>query len=262
MAGLQSVLSHLELLARVTEVVDSPEAERSAYLRLARDGRVDGMVIVDLRDDDPRFDAGQEAGLAFASLGPAPQPTTMPVLVYDETAGHRRRGVAPGGLGHHAGRPGRRAAGGARAAAATGALPEAVPGARHRRRAVGRERLHGAGRPDGDRRSCSTRKPGPTAIVYSNDLMAVAGMGAAFARRAAHPRRHLDRGLGRHHVSQYLHPALSTVTQHPFEDGRMAATLLLEAIEGREFARAACPRPIPVFRPRASTGPAPRRPRR
>src|SRR5690349_5060378 len=45
MAGLQSVLSNSQY-SLVTEVVDSEEAERGAYLRLARDGRVDGMVIV------------------------------------------------------------------------------------------------------------------------------------------------------------------------------------------------------------------------
>ena len=52
-------------------------------------------------------------------------------------------------------------------------------------------------------------------------------------------------------VSQYLHPALSTVTQHPFDDGRVAATLLLEAIEGREFVEPVW-MPDPRFVPRES----------
>src|SRR5919112_948747 len=84
MAGLQSVLStsHYSL---VTEVVENADAERDAYLRLAHDGRVDGMVIVDLRQDDPRFALVREAGLAFVSLGWPPERTTMPVLVYDES---------------------------------------------------------------------------------------------------------------------------------------------------------------------------------
>jgi DNA-binding LacI/PurR family transcriptional regulator len=103
MAGLQSVLSTSKY-SLVTEVVDSAEAERNAYQRLARDGRVDGMVIVDLRQDDPRFELVREAGLAFASLGWPPEPTTMPVLVYDESqaitdvvthlVGHGHRRVA------------------------------------------------------------------------------------------------------------------------------------------------------------------------
>src|SRR4051812_35712426 len=84
MAGLQSVLSTSQY-SLVTEVVDSPDAESGAYRRLAHDGRVDGMVIVDLRPDDPRCTLVREAGLAFAGVGWPPEPTTMPVLVHDET---------------------------------------------------------------------------------------------------------------------------------------------------------------------------------
>ena len=58
-------------------------------------------------------------------------------------------------------------------------------------------------------------------------------------------------------ISQYLHPALSTVTQHPFDDGRMAATLLLEAIDGREFSEP-IRMPDPRFVPRESCSTAPR----
>ena len=96
----------------------------------------------------------------------------------------------------------------------------------------------------------------PTAIVYSNDLMAIAGMSTAFDGGLRIPDDLSIIGWDDITVAQYLHPALSTVTQHPFEDGRMAATLLLEAIEGREFLE-----PVwtanPRFIPRASSGSAP-----
>ena len=99
--------------------------------------------------------------------------------------------------------------------------------------------------------------PRPTAIIYSNDLMAIAGMSAAFARGLRIPEDLSVVGWDDITVSQYLHPALSSVAQHPFDDGRMAATLLLEAIEGKQFDEPVWT-PNPRFRPRESSGPAPR----
>jgi LacI family repressor for deo operon, udp, cdd, tsx, nupC, and nupG len=255
MAGLQSVLSTSNY-SLVTEVVDSPEAERSAYLRLARDGRVDGMVIVDLRENDPRFELVQEAGLAFASLGWPPQPTTMPVLVYDETqaiADVVRHLVT---LGHK------------RVAQVVG--PQANAPARLRRELYQKLlREHGiddAHWVESDYTASGGRaataqildtKPRPTAIVYSNDLMAVAGMSAAFARGLRIPDDLSIVGWDDITISQYLHPALSTVTQHPFDDGRVAATLLLEAIGGREFDEPVW-MPNPRFVPRESSAAVPK----
>lgn len=253
MAGLQSVLGTSQY-SLVTEVVDSADAERDAYLRLAHDGRVDGMVIVDLRQDDPRFALVREAGLAFVSLGWPPERTTMPVLVYDESHAITdvvRHLVA---LGHR------------RVAQVVG--PQANAPARLRRELYQKRfKEHGI---DASRwiesdytaaggRAATTRlldaDPQPTAIVYSNDLMAVAGMSAAFARGLRVPDDISIVGWDDITVSQYLHPSLSTVTQHPYDDGQMAAKLLLEAIEGREFVEPVW-MPDPRFVPRESSGPA------
>jgi DNA-binding LacI/PurR family transcriptional regulator len=97
----------------------------------------------------------------------------------------------------------------------------------------------------------------PTAIIYSNDLMAIAGMGVAFQRGLRIPENLSVVGWDGITVAQYLHPALSTVGQHPYDDGREAAALLLEAIEGRTFDEPVWTK-NPVFLPRESTGPAPR----
>jgi LacI family transcriptional regulator, repressor for deo operon, udp, cdd, tsx, nupC, and nupG len=255
MAGLQSVLSHSHY-SLVTEVVDSPQAEGDAYHRLARDGRVDGMVIVDLRQDDPRFALVQEAGLAFASLGWPPEPTKMPVLVYDE-----RQAIADVvrhlvDLGH------------SRVAQVVG--PQASAPARLRRELYQKLfREHGiddSGWIESDYTASGGKAATaqlldaaqrPTAIVYSNDLMAVAGMSAAFARGLRVPDDISIVGWDDITISEYLHPALSTVTQHPFDDGRVAATLLLEAIEGREFTEPVW-MPDPRFVRRESSGTAPR----
>jgi DNA-binding LacI/PurR family transcriptional regulator len=88
-----------------------------------------------------------------------------------------------------------------------------------------------------------------TAIVYSNDLMAVAGMSACYARGLRVPDDISIVGWDDITVSRYLHPALSTVTRHPYDDGQVAATLLLEAIGGREFVEPVW-MPNPRFVPR------------
>jgi DNA-binding LacI/PurR family transcriptional regulator len=97
----------------------------------------------------------------------------------------------------------------------------------------------------------------PTAIIYSNDMMAIAGMSVVFGRGLRVPEDISIVGWDDFAVSQYLHPALSTVNQHPYEDGQQAATLLLQAIDGKAFDVPIWTR-NPQFRKRDSTGPAPR----
>jgi LacI family repressor for deo operon, udp, cdd, tsx, nupC, and nupG len=253
MAGLQSVLSRSQY-SLVTEVVDSDEAERDAYRRLARDGRVDGMVLADLRADDGRFEMVREAGLAYASLGWPPAPTTMPVLVYDETQAITDVVDHLAALGHR------------RVAQVVG--PQANAPAQLRRELY-QKLLRGHGIDDQNWIESDYTAAGgraatlrlldsaaqPTAIVYSNDLMAVAGMSAIFARGLRVPADISIVGWDDITVAQYLHPALSTVTQHPFDDGRTAAQLLLAAIGGREFAQPVW-MPNPRFVPRESSGTA------
>ena len=253
MAGLQSVLSTSKY-SLVTEVVDGPRS-RARRLPAPRPGRPGGrMVLADLRPDDPRFALVQEHGLAFASLGWPPEPTTMPVLVYDEMQAVADVIAHLIEFGHE------------RIAQVVG--PQTGTPARLRRELY-QKLLRDTGIDDtwwvesdytaaGGRAATAELLDGkrtPTAIVYSNDLMAVAGMSEAFARGMRVPEDLSVVGWDDITVSQYLHPALSTVTQHPFDDGRVAATLLLEAIDGREFTEPVR-MPDPKFVPRASSGPA------
>ena len=244
----------------VTEVVESPEAERNAYLRLAHDGRVDGMVIVDLRQDDPRFALVREAGLAFVSLGWPPERDDDAGAGLRRDPGHRRRGASTWSRSATAGSPrssGRRPARPARLRrelyqklfrehgiddsrwiesdyTAAGGRAATDPAARRRPAAHGDRLLQ---RPDGGGRHERRVLP-----------------------RAAHPGGHLDRGLGRHH--RLAVPAPGAVDGHPapFDDGRMAATLLLEAIERPRVRRAGVDaqpalRPARVERHRARLSP-------
>lgn len=254
MAGLQSVLSGSRY-SLVTEVVSGKDAEREAYRRLARDGRVDGMVIVDLKQDDPRFDLMREAEMAFVSLGRPPEPTTMPVMIYDESDAIAQVVAQLVDLGHR------------RIAQVVG--PQDSGPARIRRELY-QKQLAAHGVDDGwwvegdytatggraATESLLAAAEPPTAIIYSNDLMAIAGMSAVYSRGLRIPDDVSIVGWDDITVAQYLHPALSTVTQHPYEDGQMAATLLLQAIDGVEFEAPIWTRD-PRFIPRESTGGAP-----
>ena len=253
MAGLQSVLS-TSLYALVTEVVNNAEAEEVAYRRLALDGRVDGLVVADPQPGDARLELVRDAGLAYVSLGRPSEATTMPVLVHDESPAIGDLVAHLAGLGHR------------RVAQITG--PQANASARLRRELCQKFlREHGiddtnwvesdhtaAGGRDATRELLDGGPP-PTAIIYANDLMAVAGMSAIAARGLRMPADVSVVGWDDIDVSPHLHPALSTVGRHPFEDGRMAARLLLEAIDGKEFPEAV-PTADPIFVPRDSTGPA------
>jgi DNA-binding LacI/PurR family transcriptional regulator len=259
MAGLQSVLSTSEY-SLVSEVVDSSEAELQAYRRLAEEGRVDGLIVVDPQADEQVLAMLGDSGLVYACLGHAPSETTMPELVYDE-----RQAIADvvrhlADLGHR------------RIAQVVGPQSRHSPRSRRERYQAALRELGlddglwavGDFTASGGRAATERLLADPasvTAIIYSNDLMAIAGMGTAFEAGLRVPEDLSIVGWDDIAVARYLHPALSTVAQHPFEDGRMAATLLLEAIEGREFGEPVAT-PDPVFRPRASTGPAPRRRRR
>jgi DNA-binding LacI/PurR family transcriptional regulator len=244
----------------VSAVLDSLASEHEAYRRLADEGRVDGMVVVDPGGGDPGLAMDEPSDLAFVFLGRPAAPTTMPVLVYDDRPAIGDVVSHLVGLGHR------------RIAQVVG--PQTGQSPRMRRERY-QEALRAHGLDDrlwvaGDFTARGGRAATEallalddpiTAIVYSNDLMAIAGMGTAFEAGLRIPHDLSVVGWDDIAVAEYLHPALSTVAQHPFEDGRMAATLLLEAIDGRTFDEPV-PTPDPVFRPRASTGPAARRPRR
>lgn len=256
MAGLHSVLSTSQY-ALVTEVVADPQAEVDAYSSLARDGRVDGMVLLDPKPGDPRLAALREYGVACCIMGRPTEPTTMPVMLYDEAPAIADVVAHLASLGH------------TRVAQVAG--PQSL-GSASLRRELYQARLREHGMQDDWWVESDYTAPGgraatekflddpnpPTAIIYSNDLMALAGMGVAQGRGLRVPDDLSVVGFDGIAVAQYLHPTLSTVGQHPYDDGREAASLLLEAIDGKEFAA-----PVwttnPVFLPRESSGPARRR---
>jgi DNA-binding LacI/PurR family transcriptional regulator len=73
----------------------------------------------------------------------------------------------------------------------------------------------------------------PTAIVYANDTMAIAGLTVAHELGFAPPRDLSLVGYEDSELAAHVYPSLTSVRSDPVEWGRTATRVLLDAIDGR-----------------------------
>lgn len=245
--------------ALMLQVTEDAAAEEDAYRRWWGERRVDGVLLVDLREDDPRLGLLAELGLPAVVVGhaaPAPgRPSVWlddaaavrEVLAYLAAMGHRRiaRVAGPRHLVHTRER-------GEDFAAAAGELDLAEvrcvhtdysgdEGARATRRL-----LSGAHR--------------PTAVVYDNDVMAVAALGVAQEMGIAVPGELSVVAWDDSELCRLVHPALTAVSRSVSDYGRRVTAALLALIDGEDVPDTRLDAPVLV--PRGSTAPAPARARR
>ncbi|WJE01935.1 LacI family DNA-binding transcriptional regulator [Streptomyces antimycoticus] len=250
-AGIETGLAPLGY-ALVLQVVPDEETERQAYERLARDGRVDGVFLTDLRTDDPRPALMTELGISALIVGPSQHGGRVPALGVDDGSGVRRavshlRSLGHRWIGHVCGAAGyvhtEARCDAWRGALADAGLPEIPPVAADFTGAVGAQATH---------QLLDLDRP-PTAIVYANDLMAVAGITAATSRGLRVPEDLSVVGFDDIPLADCIAPPLTTVRQDVLTWGRTAAQALVSLTEGGEFQAAELP---PVeFVVRASTAP-------
>lgn len=250
-AGLETVLSQHghALLLQVAEHGDA-----AAYRRLAREGRVDGVFVTDLRMDDRRPDLLTELGLPFVVIGPGLDGHLGPSLGVDDAPGIRAAVEHLISHGHR------------RIAHVSG--PAAMVHG-HSRRTSWEHALRDAGLPHGlcveadfsaESGAAATRhllalpEP-PTAIVYANDLMAMAGLSLAASRGFDVPGRLSITGYDDMEIAAHLQPSLTSISTDVVAWGRAAATRLLEVIHHLPLTPVDLPGARLVVR--ASTGPAP-----
>ncbi|MBQ9918459.1 MAG: LacI family DNA-binding transcriptional regulator, partial [Microbacterium sp.] len=147
--------------------------EEETYRGLAADRRVDGVILSDLRADDPRIDLVASLGIAAVTLGVPDVDSPFTSVSVDDGAGIRLAVDHLADLGHtdiaHVAGPFAMLHGRHRAAAF-----EAAARARGIRACVVETDFSAA---DGARATTALldAEVPPTAIVYSNDNMAVAG---------------------------------------------------------------------------------------
>ena len=254
MAGAQSVLEkrHYSL---VTEIVRDSDEEIAAYERLGRE-RVDGFFLVDFHDADRRAEVIRRHGLSAVSLGGSAVSPGSPLMHSDSGPAIDAVVEQLTSLGH------------TRIAQVAG--PQTLVSSRARR--VWYQEALAARGIDADlwfegdytlasgyeqTRLLLARAPQTTAIIYSNDLMAMAGMKRAVEDGRRVPDDLSVIGWDGLELSRYLQPSLSTVLTHPFTDGETAARLLLDRIGGTDFDEVVQTE-NPRFLPSASSGPAPR----
>jgi DNA-binding LacI/PurR family transcriptional regulator len=193
------------------------------------DGRVDGVFLSDLRHDDARIQCLADLGLPAVTLGRPDRPSPFPAVSIDDTDGIAESVRHLAELGHR------------RIAHVAGSL--AMLHGRRRRDAFVLA-MHAAGLGEGQivdtdfsiaagadatRRLLSQPEP-PTAIVFANDPMAIAGIGVAQELGVRVPGDLSVTGFDDIEFARHVYPALTTVGATPMVWGRAAATTLLDLI--------------------------------
>jgi DNA-binding LacI/PurR family transcriptional regulator len=251
-AGVESELSG-HGYALLLQVVPEHEGEQRSYRRLSDEGRVDGVLITDLYIDDPRPALLAELGLPAVIVGPALPEAYWPAVGVDDAPGIAAAVEHLVGHGH------------TRIAHVAG--PQAMVHGRSRRDAWAAA-LHRANLPEGhwieadfsaEAGAAATRQlldlaDPPTAIVYANDLMAIAGLAVAVNRGIDVPSRLSITGYEDTELAAHVQPPLTTVRSDVVGWGRAAAARLLDLIEERQATEVELPSPQLVVR--GSTGPA------
>lgn len=226
MAGAQSVLSRRGYALLLDILVDGKEQEH--YERLVSSGQVSGFFLTDLLVDDPRLDFLDQRGVpAVIAGGEAVEGFDFPVVTYGEDAALQDAVDELVGLGH------------TRIAAVTG--PRTMRHAERRRRTIATAlAAHGLGLVDsieGDFGAASgatamtrllARRNRPTAVLFSNDQMAIAGASIAQAMGYSIPGDLSVIGIDDIDLAPLVHPALTTVSADFFGTGAEAARILLD----------------------------------
>ncbi|MEV6493681.1 LacI family DNA-binding transcriptional regulator [Actinoplanes sp. NPDC051633] len=247
-AGVERTLSDRGQ-ALVLQVV--PEAEEEAgYRRLAADGRVDGVFLLDLRVADTRIALLRELGLPAVTIARPDVPSDCPALLVDDRPGITAAVRHLIELGHrriaHVAGPAHFLHGALRRQAWEQALTEAgLPTTD-----VVAADFSAAGGAQATRELLKAR---PTAIVYANDLMAIAGLAVAQELGIAVPAQLSVIGFDNTELAGYVSPPLTTVRTDPYHWGRTSAEALLALIAGEPVDDV--PAPPAQLVVRASTAP-------
>ncbi|MEU2436222.1 LacI family DNA-binding transcriptional regulator [Streptomyces rubradiris] len=260
-SGIQGVLAerHLGLLFQVVEDVTG---ECAVYRRWWAEHRVDGVLVVDPRADDPRPGLLDELSLPAVVIGGAPDERhpglstvwaddagAMASVVGELTAlGHRR-------IVHIAGLPG---------LAHTQRRIRTLRAEAERRGLAEVESVttdySGTEAADVTRRVLRGPAP-PTALVYDTDVMAVAGLAAAAELGFSVPADLSVVAWEDSALCRMVTPWLSALSRDSVEFGSTAARELLALLDGGPARTVRVP--VPRLIERDSTGPAreDRRPR-
>ena len=223
--------------ALTLQVVATPEEEIEVYRRWWGERRIDGVILTDLREDDPRIPVLQELELPAVMLGGPADTGRIPQLWSDDTAamteavrylaalGHRRIARVSGltNLLHTQART-RAFTGASAELGLTGAVTVQADYTGEEGGRVTRRLLIGADR--------------PTAIIYDNDVMAVAGLAVAQEMGLSVPADLSIVAWDDSLLCSLVHPPLTTLSRDIPAYGAHAVRQLLRVIDGERVASA------------------------
>lgn len=251
-AGIESALAPLGQ-SLLLQVVPDRDREIEGYRRLAGEGRVDGVFLTDLRVDDPRPGLLEQLGLPSVLIAPScADHTPSPCVCVDDRPGVRAAVEHLVEIGHE------------RIAYVAGPAEFVHSVSRQEAWAAA---LHDAGLPpgpivwsdfsaqggaDATKELLDLDEP-PTAIVFANDLMAIAGAAVAASRGVEVPGDLSVVGFDDTEVAAHLRPPLTTVRTDAFAWGNAAAARLIARVDGHDGPATVLPPPALVLR--ASTSP-------
>ncbi|MFD7033273.1 LacI family DNA-binding transcriptional regulator [Streptomyces sp. NPDC059917] len=233
-AGIQEVLA-AERTALLFQVVDDLDAECALYRRWWAERRVDGVLVVDPRTDDPRPRLLDGLGLPAVTVGApgGPEPAVLSSVWADDAGamarildhlhdlGHRR-------ITHVAGLPGLAHTARRIASLRAEADRRGLTAAEVSSITTDYSDAQGA---EATRRVLRGPLP-PTALVYDNDVMAVAGLAVAAEAGIAVPGRLSVVAWDDSALCRVTHPRLTALVRDTAGFGRLAAEELLAVLAG------------------------------
>ncbi|MFE7616231.1 LacI family DNA-binding transcriptional regulator [Streptomyces sp. NPDC057496] len=252
-SGIESVLAErsCSLLLRLVRDVDE---EIDLYRTWWRGQTIAGAILVDFEENDPRVPALQAVGLPAVAVGHPSLTGSFPAVWTDDATamaeavrylaalGHRRlaRVGGPARFGHSAIR--------------TAAFASTV---RELGLEEGRQTATGFDEREGARatRSLLLAANRPTAIIYDNDIMAVAGAGVAAEMGFVVPDDVSLLAWDDSQLCRITHPTLSAMSHDVHHFGAEVTRTLFSLIEGTHTGSLQVP--TPSLTPRGSTAPAP-----
>lgn len=255
-SGVETVLAE-QAYALMLQMVADQEQEIEVCRRWWGERRVDGVFLMDLHAEDARVDAIRDIGLPAVAIGPPEVAAGLPAIWSDDGAsvheivrylaalGHRRiaRVAGPAELAHTAVRDAALAE-----ACREAGIPEAT--------VVHTDYTGDAGARAA--RALLIASARPTAIVFDNDIMAVAALSVAQELNLAIPADLSVVAWDESPLTQVVRPMLSAVTRDIPAYGARSAAALLSLIGGEDVGSVRDG--YAHFVPRGSTSPPPPEP--
>jgi LacI family repressor for deo operon, udp, cdd, tsx, nupC, and nupG len=252
-AGVESTLVEHDYVLVLTSATGQDKEEQS-YRKLAGDGRVDGVILTDVRVRDPRIDLLEELKLPAVTLNRPEGDSPFPAVCMNDTEGIAEATRHLISLGHkriaHVGGPQTYIHGCSRRRAWEGAMAGAGLTAE-----LFIEADFTAAAGAAATAGLLQKKDRPTAIVFANDVMAIAGLSLAQSQGVCVPDDLSITGYDNTELARFINPPLTTISTDPVKWGRVAAQVLLAQLNGIHNDDIVLPEPTLILG--GSTGPAP-----